>query len=372
MGLQKNKKLAIISVNKNAYSETFIKAHFDLLEGEKFLLYGGYKPIYYFDKSIVLSIPLIIRFFIKYVFKVDLLDYSIKHFLRRNKIEIILAEYGPTGCAVLDIAKELKIPMVVHFHGYDASSSKLINEYRDQYKQLFRYVSSVVAVSLVMKKNLVMLGADENKVVYDPYGPALIFNDIIPDYDNSDSALFVGRFVDKKAPWLLIEMMKRILAKGVIIKLIMAGDGALLESCMGMVKICGLEKNIIFTGAISTAEIKNLMTHSFCYTQHSITTSDGETEGTPVSILEASQAGLPVISTNHAGIPDVIIHGETGFLVDEFDIDKMVEYLIFLHNNRKFAREMGMKGKIRIRDNFSLEKHISKLDKILGEAIGRS
>jgi colanic acid/amylovoran biosynthesis glycosyltransferase len=365
-------RLVIISPNRSVYSETFIKAHSDFLDGEKFFLYGSYKPIYYCEKPLVKFIPLFKRFYLKYVLKKNLLDYSIRYFLRKNKIDVILAEYGPTGCAIMDIAKELKIPLIVHFHGYDASSVKLISEYRDRYRKLFVYASSVVAVSLLMKENLVKLGADENKVVYDPYGPALFFNDIFPDYDNADSALFVGRFVDKKAPWLLIEMMKRLLAKGVITKLIMAGDGTLLETCKGMVKIYGLEKNIVFTGAISQAEVKNLMTHSFCYIQHSITTSDGETEGTPVSILEASLAGLPVVSTKHAGIPDVIIHGETGFLVDELNIDKMAEYMLLLLNNRELAREMGMKGKKRISENFSLEKHILTLNKVLGEAVERS
>jgi colanic acid/amylovoran biosynthesis glycosyltransferase len=371
MGSQRNRKIAIVSVNANAYSESFIKAHIDLLEGEKFFLYGAYKPIYYCEKPLVLLIPSLKRFFVKYILKKNLLDYSIRYFLRKNNINVILAEYGPTGCAMMNIAKELNIPLVVHFHGYDASSVKLLNEYRDQYKQLFGFAGRIVAVSLQMQENLIKMGAKEQKVVYAPYGPASIFTDIVPDYNNSGSALFVGRFVDKKAPWLLIEIMKKVLVKGINIKLVMAGDGVLLDTCRGLVKFYGLENNIIFPGAVSHTEVKNLMAKSFCYIQHSVTTSDGETEGTPVSILEASQAGLPVISTKHAGIPDVIIHGETGFLVDEFDIDSMAEYLLILNSNRELAREMGMKAKIRISENFSLEKHISTLNNVLEEAIER-
>jgi len=371
MGLQRNRKTAIVSVNESEYSETFIKAHVDLLEGEKFFLYGAYKPIYYCEKPLVLFIPLFKRFFLKNVLKKNLLDYSIRYFLRKYEINVILAEYGPTGCAIMNIASELKIPLVVHFHGYDASSVRLINEYGDQYRQLFVCASSIIAVSHQMKDSLIKMGANEEKVVYAPYGPSTIFSDIVPDYQNSDSALFVGRFVDKKAPWLLIEIMKKVLDKGINLKLVMAGDGVLLDTCKGLVKIHGLGNNIIFPGAISHEEIKNLMTKSFCYIQHSVTTSDGETEGTPVSILEASQAGLPVISTKHAGIPDVVIHGETGYLVDEFDIYSMTEYLLLLNSNRELAREMGLKAKLRISENFSLEKHISTLNNVLKEAIER-
>jgi len=369
MESQRNKRIAIISVSADAYSETFIKAHIDFLEGEKFFLYGAYKPIYYLGKQIVFLIPPIKRFFLKYVLKKNLLDYSIKYFLRSHRIDVILAEYGPTGCTILDIAKQLRIPLVVHFHGYDASSEKLLNEYRDQYKQLFVYASFIIVVSHKMRENLYKIGADERKVIYAPYGPASVFTDVIPDYNNAGSALFVGRFVDKKAPWLLIEIIKKIRDKGYKLELVMAGDGILLETCKGLVKIYGLDKEIILHGAVSHSEVKDLMAKSFCYIQHSVTTSDGETEGTPVSILEASQAGLPVISTNHAGIPDVIIHNETGFLVNEFDIDAMAEYLVLLNNNRKLAREMGTRAKIRIKENFSLEKHISILNKSLKEAI---
>jgi colanic acid/amylovoran biosynthesis glycosyltransferase len=365
-------KLAIISPNSNNYSETFIKAHVDLLDGKKFFLYGSYKPIYYSGNSIVLQLPLYKRIFLKYVLKTNLLDHSIKYFLRKNRIDIILAEYGPTGCAILDIAKELRIPLIVHFHGYDASSVKLIDKYREQYQLLFQYASKVIAVSLKMKSDLIKLGANEDKVIYSPCGPSLVFADIVPDYDHSGSVCFVGRFVDKKAPYILIEVMNRVLKKGVTFKLVMAGDGVLLDSCRNLARIYGLEKYITFPGAVDQSEVKNIMRNSFCYIQHSVTSADGETEGTPVSVTEASLAGLPVISTNHAGISDVILHNETGFLVDEFDVDSMTEYLLLLFGNRELAREMGIKAKKRVFDNFSLDKHISILNYEIEKAVNGS
>jgi colanic acid/amylovoran biosynthesis glycosyltransferase len=365
-------RLAIISPNRTNYSETFIRAHIDHLKGEKFFLYGSYKPLYYSGRSIVLSLPIIKRIFLKYVLKTDLLDHSIKHFLHKKRIDIILAEYGPTGCAILNIAKELKIPLIVHFHGYDASSVKNINKYRDQYQLLFEYASRVIAVSLKMKSDLITIGANKDKVINSPCGPSSFFSEIMPDYDNSDSVCFVGRFVDKKGPYILIEVMNKILKNGFPIKLIMAGDGVLLDSCKNLVRIYGLDKNIFFPGAVDHTEIADIMRGSFCYVQHSITSSDGETEGTPVSVMEASLAGLAVISTNHGGIPDIIIHGETGFLVDEFDVNGMIEYLLLLFRNRKLAREMGIRAKKRISENFSLEKHISILNNEIAKTVNGS
>lgn len=364
-------RLAIISPNRNNYSETFIKAHIDLLEGDKFFLYGSYKPLYYSERSIIQFVPFFNRVFVKIFYKNNLLKYSIKYFLRKKNIHVILAEYGPTGCAVMDIANELKIPLVVHFHGYDASSKKLIIEYYEQYKRLFNIAKNIVVVSLKMRNDLIKIGAEEHKLVYAPCGPAAVFKDVHPDYERSETALFVGRFVDKKAPWILIEVMKKVLKKVTNIKLVMVGDGVLFDTCKGLVKIYGLENHVILPGAVSHEEVRKLMANSFCYIQHSITTIDGETEGTPVSILEASQAGLPVISTRHAGIPDIIIHKGTGFLVNEFEIDGMAEYLLFLNSNRELAREMGLKAKKRISENFSLEQHISTLNNVIKKVIER-
>lgn len=357
-----SRRFAICSVNASAYSETFIKAHTELLAGEKYVLYGSYKPLYYNGQSLVKLLPLHKRILYKFFGKKELIDYAIEYFLKSRRIELLFAEYGPTGCAILNIAKKLHLPLIVHFHGYDATSSKVLTEYADRYKEMFRYSGSLISVSLHMKARLLELGAPEHKLKYNPYGPAVKFKDVVPDYDKSESALFIGRFVDKKAPYLLIEVLSSVVEKGHRIRLIMAGDGPLLETCKVLVRVKGLENYVTFPGAVDHSGVKKLMSESFCYIQHSVTTGDGETEGTPVSILEAQQAGLPVISTYHAGIPDVVIHNETGFLVEEFDINKMADYLIVLFTERKLAREMGNRARLRIEEHFSLERHIRFLD----------
>ena len=70
-------------------------------------------------------------------------------------------------------------------------------------------------------------------------------------------------------------------------------------------------------------ELVQHLKSSTAFAQHSITAENGDMEGTPVGIVEASYAGLPVISTFHAGIPDVINNRETGLLVEEHDVEEM-------------------------------------------------
>ncbi len=92
-------------------------------------------------------------------------------------------------------------------------------------------------------------------------------------------------------------------------------------------------------------------------------------EGTPVAILEASAAALPVISTRHAGIPDVIIDGETGFLVDEHDVDGMAENMIKLLDNPDLSEKMGKAGRKNIFEKYRMEIHMDNLNKVIHDVI---
>jgi glycosyltransferase involved in cell wall biosynthesis len=105
--------------------------------------------------------------------------------------------------------------------------------------------------------------------------------------------------------------------------------------------------------------------------QHSVTALNGDQEGTPVAIMEASAAGLPVIATLHAGIPDVIIDGTTGFLVPEHDVDAMSEKMLSLLENKTLAKQFGNNGKERIKIHFSLKRYLDVIDDVIVKAINK-
>lgn len=85
--------------------------------------------------------------------------------------------------------------------------------------------------------------------------------------------------------------------------------------------------------------------HARAYVQHSITAHDGDSEGSPVAIMEAQAAGVPVISTRHSDIPTIVIHHKTGFLVEEGDIEGMARHMAFVLENPDAARQMGRLAK---------------------------
>src|SRR5207237_305056 len=123
---------------------------------------------------------------------------------RRHRVEAVLAEYGTTAVHVLPACRRLRIPLVAHFHGYDASMRSVLDEYRERYSTLFQHAGAIVVVSRAMQRALIALGAPADKVRYNPYGvDCQRFRGADPA-NAPRVALSVGRFTEKKAPQLTI------------------------------------------------------------------------------------------------------------------------------------------------------------------------
>ena len=358
-------KIAILSPQDSTQAETFIKNHITHLPFDKIVVYGGNFPyLTAVDQPSVWES----RFFkiknkVKRAFgkKIETFRaYHLKKVLKKHGIDLVFAEYLSTGAEVLEVCKSLHIPIVAIGLGYEISQYNIIEQYKSKYKALFQYAKNILVVSNHMKTNLLALECPEDKIVYSPASPSEDFFELIPDFSNQ-YALAVGRFVDKKAPELTIKAFSKVLQKVPDARLIMAGDGPLLETCETLVSSLGLKDSVIFKGRITKDQHKILLKTSYMFVQHSRIAKNGDSEGTPVAILEASAAGLPVVSTIHAGIPSVVKNEKTGFLVAENNIEAMAEKMIVLFQNKELAKQFGDEGKAFVRANFTLKNHIETI-----------
>ncbi|MFD0762114.1 glycosyltransferase [Lutibacter aestuarii] len=365
-------KIAIASPLKTEQAETFIQNHINNLPFDKVVIYGGVFP-YLTDKHQ----PTIWdrRFFrLRNIFKKitnvkwdHFNEYYLAKIIKKEKVEVIFTEYLITGAEILKVGKLLNIPIVPIALGYDISTYAIIKQYTNKYKALFNYSKNIIIVSKHMKENLLTLGCKPNKIVYSPAAPDLKFFKNQPSFQ-SNQVLAVGRFVDKKAPHLTILAFQKVLKKVPQAQLVFAGDGYLLNTCKDLVKTLTLENSVKFIGKITPQQHIDLLKASQLFVQHSKIADNGDSEGTPVAILEASASGLPIVSTLHAGIPDVVIQNKTGFLVPEYDIEQMAEHIIYLLKNKQVAKEMGAQGRAFIKENFTLEKHIATITQCINEA----
>tara|TARA_Y100000385_G_C12824911_1_gene521996 strand:- start:62 stop:718 length:657 start_codon:yes stop_codon:yes gene_type:complete len=211
-----------------------------------------------------------------------------------------------------------------------------------------------------MKIKLKEYGCPLDKVIFSPAGPEESFFNLTPSL-SGNQVLSVGRFVDKKAPHLSVLAFKKVLDKIPGAKLVMAGNGLLIGVVKDIVKSIGISDSVSFIGEINQEQQRELLVSSSVFIQHSKVAIGGDSEGTPVAILEASAAGIPVVSTRHGGIVETVMDKQTGFLVDEGDIDEMANAIIKLLKDKDLAKKMGASGKKFVKENFSLEKHINTL-----------
>lgn len=291
--------------------------------------------------------------------------YSALAFLNKPQYHLVIANFGENGVGMEKLLRcgFLNSPLVVWFHGYDMSVYRFVDSLKNDYRRVFDRCWFAVGVSRKICRAIETLGCNPAKVFYLPCAPKDEFFRLRPDY-NSKALIVVGRFVEKKAPHLTIRAFAKLQESEPDAALLMIGDGPLKTACEQLVIELKL-KNVTFAGLSSHENVFIGMERAFCYVQHSVTAASGDSEGTPVGILEAGAAGLAVVSTRHGGIPDVVIEGKTGFLVDEQDVDGMAAHLLRLYQDRKLCEAMGKAARAHIQSNFSSNNYLFKLKQLL-------
>jgi glycosyltransferase involved in cell wall biosynthesis len=289
---------------------------------------------------------------------------------RQARAHVVLAHYGPVGVRVMEACRLAGLPLVVHFHGYDVTTRDIVDPLREPYKKLFRQASAIVAVSRRMVDDLRKLGAPAHKIRYNPSGVDCSYFQPANPETVGPVFLSAGRFVEKKGPHLTLLAFARLLSAVPEARLRMIGDGVLLPSCKDLVRALRIEHAVEFFGAQPHSVVRDEMARARCFVQHSVeAVATGDCEGTPNAVMEAGAAGLPVVATNHAGIPDVVIDGETGLLVREWDIDGMSAAMATMAREGSVAAAMGLRGRQRVCSEFTVERSIATQWSILCSCI---
>jgi colanic acid/amylovoran biosynthesis glycosyltransferase len=370
-------KIAVVTPMQEAYSETFIRAHIEYLPAEVHVLSGGQRPTLADGEPLVrdYSLPQRVRFMVRQRLRGEPWNWeakqaaAIEEWLQRLQIRAVLAEYGPTGVAMMDACERTGIPLVVHFHGYDAFREDVVAEYQGDYQKLFAKCAALIANTNSMKNRLMGLGAPVHLILRNPVG--VDTEKFTPTSPEANPPLFlaVGRFVNKKAPYLTLMAFHQACQRAPGLQLTMVGDGPLWEACVRLSDLLGISDRVDFLGIRTSSEIVELMGSARGFVQHSLTSFDGDSESLGVVFLEAGASGLPVVATRHDGIPEVVVEGETGILVDEGDVEGMAEAMVLLASDPTLAAKMGKAGRWRVVEHFSMEQSISSLWRIIEAAM---
>lgn len=279
----------------------------------------------------------------------------------------VLVEYLSPWLSYLPDIARMRVPIFGHAHGYDVSQLVRDPRWAHAYGEWNR-ADGVVVPSSHIKARLVNLGIDQAKLHVIPYGVEVPGELPRPGTAATKPFRFVavGRMVQKKAPLATLEAFHSVSQSNPEVHLDMVGDGPLKESAEAYVREHGLGHCVTLWGPQPHGVVRSIMRGGDAFVQHSrVDPETGDEEGLPVAILEAMAEALPVVATRHAGIPESVVDGETGYLVQEEDIHTMRDAMEALSRDRNTARALGAHGWRRAAERFSVERQRSSLRQLL-------
>jgi colanic acid/amylovoran biosynthesis glycosyltransferase len=276
-----------------------------------------------------------------------------------NSNTIFHIQYGNNKFP-LDVLKarcNFKAKVITTFHGHDAFFPMHGHIPNDGYYDfLFESADVITANTKYLAKKIENLNCPTNKLEIVPVGvDTTYFNDSNKVKSNNPilKLINVGRLDPVKGHKYLIEIVNQIIKRGIKINLSIIGEGEERSHLEELIHNYNLSENVKLVGKKTQSEIKELYLNSDLYVFAAVPLPDGRRETQGLATLEAQACGLPVMAYNSGGVKYTIKENVTGFLFDEFEIEKVVEKLLFLNENRAIIQEMSNNCHKFVDENFS-------------------
>lgn len=306
--------------------------------------------------------------------KLDILGWPIARRWLQTQLaaaapDVLVSHFGPDGCLAAPVARRLGIPHVVFFYGYDVNvtAASQWNVWSHLYPKLFASADSICTTSEYLATRVKALGAPAEKLKVIHVGIDPSFFPWANPADRCDRRvirlLHVGRLTAKKSPLQLLRAVHQAkqLCPALRFELTIAGDGELADASRQLAGDLGLSGQVDFAGRVNREQVRDLLSSHHLYTQYCETTPSGETEGLGVSFIEASAAGLPIATTRHNGLPEVVLDRISGLLSAEGDVMGMAKNIAALANTPDKWGLMGHAGRAHVEKTFALDRQAGLL-----------
>jgi glycosyltransferase involved in cell wall biosynthesis len=290
--------------------------------------------------------------------------------LRRENASAILCHFGQNALRVLPAAEAAGIPLVVHFHGLDISSSLNNRWYRWSLKRSLPKFAAIVCVGSQQKERLIGLGVAADRIHLIPCGVPVSRFPLSrrPPDPAGIRFICVSRLVEWKGVDFCIKAFARLGEKLPGSRLVIVGDGAERAKLETLAAELGVAKAVEFTGSQSELQVRAHFESADIFLQHSLNHSSGWFEGFGVSVAEASAMGLPVVVSACGGMLDQVVDGATGIIVPQRDDLAMSDAMLRLGVDPALRARMGDQGRERMVRHFDTELQVAKLEQVLMDA----
>lgn len=171
----------------------------------------------------------------------------------------------------------------------------------------------------------------------------------------------VGRLIPKKGFRDLIRACSLLAERGKSFQCEIIGEGPLEIELRSQIERLGLQNRVVLSGTKPQSQVRHHLAAANVFVLPSVIDPDGGMDNLPTVIMEAMATGLPIVSTNLGGIPEMVVENETGFLVQPGDVESMADAIQNLISDCSLAERLGQSGYDRAQALFSIEKNVRDL-----------
>ncbi len=295
--------------------------------------------------------------------------------IRKVQAQIIHSHFGHIGWIDLVVANCTRTKHIVTFYGADVNKLPNRNEqWRSRYKELFNLANLFLCEGPFMANQLVKLGCAQEKIKVHHLGVDIDALPFKPRHWKTNEPLRIliaASFREKKGIPYALEALRK-LQHEVPIEVTLIGDANSglrnqkeKQRIVNIIRTSGLQSKTRLLGYQPYSIFFKEAYNNHIYLSPSVTASDGDTEGgAPVSMIEVMATGMPVVSTKHCDIPEVVQYGIPDWLVEERNVAGLVAKLMWLIENPNEWKKLVTIGRRHVETRFDASRQGSELSKI--------
>lgn len=293
--------------------------------------------------------------------------------LKRERIDIVHAHTGGAGADAVMALQLTDLPLVVTFYGDEIGVDRRNHLKQESYRVLYRLANRIMALTEYHKRSLIELGCPAEKIVVVRLGVDLKQFNPVDHHHHTVSrlrVLTVCKLIERKGIFDAIDAFRRAQVHVPEMEFYIAGEGPLRPTIERYIDKADIRNSVYLLGALPNNMIAELMQRADIFLLPCITTEHGDEDGSPMTLLEAQATGVPVLSTRHGGIPELVADGVSAGLVEEHDIAGLSQWLQVLATDVARRNQMGAAGRRVVEQGHNIDRQIERMEAIYSEVVG--
>lgn len=287
--------------------------------------------------------------------------YDAIPFLRhRPQYDVIQCHFGNNGLKGMELRDigAIQGKLCTTFHGLDISGH--LQKFGNRlYDTLFEKGDFFLAISEYWRDRLIKLGCKEKKIAVHRMGIDCQKFSFRPRQAHNDSIVrlvTIARLVEKKGVEYGIQAVAKLREAFPNLEYNIVGDGELRNPLEQLIQELGIKDTVKLLGWKQEKEITKILNEADILLAPSVTSKTGDQEGIPVVLIEAMAIGLPVVSTQHSGIPELVENSISGYLVAERDVDALADKINYFIQHPQSWIEMGQQGRSKVESFYNINQ----------------